>query len=174
MISEEDLVVASLAKIVGQELHTIDHNTLQTKSGPANKIDPRTFLTRNTNYRSNLNTQQKDGVSIKMHDGQAFFAGIDEALVQSMYPEPVASAPTQPTHLAQVDNVTAPTQPTHLAQVDNVTVKHQPTITENFNSLALEKTLKSIDKSLKSIDKTQKALLEYLTKSNLNSNISSE
>ena len=159
MISEEDLVVASLAKIVGQELHTIDHNTLQTKSGPANKIDPRTFLTRNTNYRSNLNTQQKDGVSIKMHDGQAFFAGIDEALVQSMYPEPVASAPTQPTHLAQVDNVT---------------VKHQPTITENFNSLALEKTLKSIDKSLKSIDKTQKALLEYLTKSNLNSNISSE
>jgi hypothetical protein len=45
MIREEDLATALVAKMAGMELRRVDDNTLtQSSTGPATRIDPKSFL----------------------------------------------------------------------------------------------------------------------------------
>jgi hypothetical protein len=45
MIKEEDIATAILAKMAGMELKKVDDSTInQSSSGPATRIDPKTFL----------------------------------------------------------------------------------------------------------------------------------
>lgn len=149
MFNEEDLTVASLARLVGSELNVIDKYTEKQNNGPANKLDPRTFLNKNNN-----NIRQNSNV-IK-HDGMAFYAGVDESMVQSMYPEPAATIEERP--------VITQSQSPPAAVISTITENFQTALAKNESlNLAGEKTLKSIDKTLKSIDKTQKLILELIS-----------
>mgnify|MGYP003344136752 CR=1 FL=1 len=84
-VSEEDLAIAGLAKLVGSNLNEIDKFTVQSKNGPANKIDPRQFLAGKAPQIQNKN--------VVHHQGQAFYAGVDEEMVRSMHPDAPASIP---------------------------------------------------------------------------------
>lgn len=142
--TEEDLAIAGLASLVGSELKTIDTFTVQGKNGPANKIDPRAFLSKNPNRPQNK--------QVVRHDGHAFYAGLDESIVQSLHPDPVPAAP-QPEYKQTEPPPTANTTKPSL----QVAIKpNKPVSLPQTNEYqdTLIKTLKSIDKTLKVIAKT--------------------
>lgn len=164
-INEEDFTVASLARLVGSELNVIDKFTeggSGGQGGPANKLDPRSFLNRNLQHN-------KPNPHTVKHDGKVFHAGIDEALVQSMYPYP--SDMSQPASLPPVD-----TTPIFTNVPASTNYVEPPVyVPSNNQNEALIKILQSIDKSLKSIDKTEKAftkLVTHLTKNYSDQNTS--
>lgn len=147
-ISEEDFAVASLAKLVGNELHAIDKFTTQSTNGPANKLDPRNFITGRPVAAQNRAVSH-GGQNIVRHNGQAFYAGVDEALVASLHPEPPSSL------VPREAAAPAPALgPATVRQNKNIEVKlqHSSAINTEFND-TLIKTLKSIDKTLKVIAK---------------------
>ena len=146
-INEEDFTVASLAKLVGSELHVIDTFTESGAKGLANKLDPRAFLNKNL-------PQRPQNKNIIKHDGMTFYAGVDESLVQSMHPDVVPSVPSLAAAPATAIPHAVP-QRTATTQVGSVT--------SNEQNEALIKILQSIDKSLKSIDKTEKTLTKLVT-----------
>ena len=146
-INEEDFTVASLAKLVGSELHVIDTFTENGAKGTANKLDPRSFLNKNF-------PQRPQNKNVIKHDGMTFYAGVDESLVQSMHPDVVPSVP-QPEAVPPAALPYARPQQTATSQVGSVT--------SNEQNEALIKILQSIDKSLKSIDKTEKTLTKLVT-----------
>lgn len=150
MYNEEDLTVASLAQLVGSELHTIDRNTESRTSNPANKIDPRAFLSKNAQSARPKNP------NIVKHQGHHFHAGVDESYVQSMYPDPAPQVPMAPTLQEPVGSVQH--APARAQAVQPV----MPAVT-TATTQELIKILQSIDKSLKSIDKTEKALTKLVT-----------
>ena len=165
MYSEEELTVASLAQLVGSELNTIDRNTESRTKAPANKLDPRSFLNKNHVVRqSNSN--------VVKHDGMHFHAGVDESLVQSMYPDLSVTARAQP--------VAAPVQPAAIVQP--IITSPPAAVYPGGQAVApaaaavspeLIKVLQSIDKTLKSIDKTEKnlaTLVAHLTSTNSDKN----
>jgi len=156
-MNDDDFTIASLAKLVGQELHTIDNNTITGKSGPANKLDPRSFLDQRR-YQGVKNPY------VAKHDGMVFHAGVDESVVQNMYPDPQPQgrAPQQPQ------------QPQQSSSIPSLVHYEKPPIVSDVMAEYYqnnEKLLKSIDKTLKSIDKTQKALVDALSKFNSNTSI---
>lgn len=152
-ISEEDLAVAGLAKLVGSELHAIDTYTTQSTNGPANKIDPRSFITGRAAATQNRAVSH-GGQKIVKHNGQTFYAGVDESLVASLHPDPPSTVPQL---FAEPAAPAAPVRPVHINRDINreVSVKVQPSPTINTElSDTLIKTLKSIDKTLKTIAKS--------------------
>lgn len=146
MINDEDFAAASLASLVGNELRTID-TYRDGKGAPANKLDPRSFLSRNNNQNNNQKNK-----NVVYQEGKAFYAGVDESYVQSLYPDP---AP--PSVSVNLDPSNVPTPATQQVVVDtNLTLKNtSKKVTENSTELDfyqnLIKILKSIDKSLKTI-----------------------
>ena len=158
MFNDEDITVASLAKIVGSELTMVDRFTEKSgsNSGPSNKIDPRSFLTKNSSVR-----QAKSNVVT--HDGKLFHAGVDESLVQSMYPDPVSvreSLPENQRNEQRQDSVA-------FFKPDLPVLKQENSSHSIAENEILIKILQSIDKSLKSIDKTEKNIAKLLTKSSI-------
>lgn len=151
MINEEDLTVASLAKLVGSELNTIDLNTHEHGSSPANKLDPKSFLMQRLPQRA---TAQSKHANVVKHQGMMFHAGVDESLVQQLYPEPMPAAGP----LANPPPV-AP----HAAARPATYPSHSPVITNSNDTKELIKILQSIDKTLKAIDKNEKATIKILT-----------
>ena len=58
---EEQLATAIVAKMVGNTLTEVDRNTInQSSSGPATKIDPKSFLPGVQQYQQNQHQQQID------------------------------------------------------------------------------------------------------------------
>lgn len=56
---QEQIAAATIAKIFGSELKSVDENTLQqSSSGPATKIDPMSFLTSVQEKRAQQQNQQ--------------------------------------------------------------------------------------------------------------------
>ena len=151
-VSEEDLAVASLAKLVGSELHAIDTFTTQTTNGPANKIDPRNFITGRAAAANSRAVMNRGGQQVVRHNGQTFYAGVDESLVMSLHPDPQPAAPVPAPAPAPALGRAVTNQPPSERRVP---IQMQPaaTINTEFND-TLIKTLKSIDKTLKSIVKT--------------------
>lgn len=139
-MNEEVLAVASLAKIVGSELHTIDKNTMEG-SRSANKTDPRSFLLKNSSVAQQL--QKKKNVAY--HDGKAFYTGVDESYVQSMHPDPV------PQSVPQTANTQSNSRPAAVEQRNILASSKENN--NNINNDVVLKVLKSIDKSLKIIAK---------------------
>jgi hypothetical protein len=152
MINEEDLTVASLASLVGSELNVIDKYTeSRGRSASANKLDPRAFLSKKPLPQRNPN--------VVRHDGMNFHAGVDESLVQSLYPEPVPQAPANTAQTVAAPVAAQPQlQPRPAWTPPVVTSTPTPAATQE-----LVKILQSIDKTLKSIDKTEKTLAKLLT-----------
>lgn len=147
-------MAASLAKLVGSELNVIDKNTeTHSNAGPALKIDPKAFLGRAPQSYKRPNS------NVVKHQGMMFHAGVDEALVQSLHPDP----PKSQVPMSALPQVAAPAQT--LPHIVESTPRSQVVIaaaplnqTEFYQSI--EKVLKSIDKTLKSIDKNYKAHIE--------------
>lgn len=146
MINEEDFAAASLASLVGSELRTID-TYRDGKGSPANKLDPRAFLSKNNQHNNQKNK------NVVYQEGKAFYAGIDESYVQSMYPDPAPS--TAPASLPPQENITASISYQPLTK-HNISLQDKPIpavedSTEIVFKQSLVKILKSIDKSLKTI-----------------------
>ena len=146
MINEEDFAAASLASLVGSELRTID-TYRDGKGVPANKLDPRAFLSKNNQHNNQKNK------NVVYQEGKAFYAGVDETYVQSLYPDPVP--PSASVNLDLPKN--APALITQQVTTEsNIKVKDiskrtlEDSIDSSFNQ-NLIKILKSIDKSLKTI-----------------------
>lgn len=136
MFNEEDVTIASLAKIVGNELHTIDKNSEPGRGQPANKLDPRSFL---ASAKQAVAAKNKHVV---YKDGKPYYAGIDESYVQSLYPDPPAAK-------LQTNPVPA------MSLKENV--KIEPVVPSKYVATEVVedvvRTLKSIEKTLKLINK---------------------
>jgi hypothetical protein len=164
MINEEDFTVASLAKLVGSELNTIDRYTEGGGvAGPANKLDPKSFITRNVNVQRTVKNP-----NVVRHQGMMFHAGVDESLVQSLYPDPVPQASTPQAQQAPQQTVKLSSLPntTTLPVTDPIMEPKTSApvyIQQAGASQELIKILQSIDKTLKSIDKTEKTLTKLVT-----------
>lgn len=151
MYNEEDFTVASLASLVGAELNTIDRNT-EKATNPANKLDPRSFLTKTPHAVRSKNT------NIVKHQGMHFHAGVDESLVQSLYPDPAPAAAAGAGSLPATSQQPLATRQT--AAVFSPALSQEQAL---FNNENLIKILQSLDKTMKSIDKTEKAITKILT-----------
>lgn len=154
MVTEDDFIVASLAKLVGSELNVIDHHTEGHRKG-ANRLDPKSFL-------NQKNLRPRNTPAVIKHEGMSFYAGADEAMVQSMYPDPnqIQHNSAPPVTAVSAPAVAPPVhvQPaTQLLQAAAIPSQNNAEFNDN-----LLKILKSIDKTLKSIDKTEKTLAEIL------------
>ena len=161
MYSEEELTVASLAQLVGSELNIIDRNTESRTKAPANKLDPRSFL--NKNY-----VVRQSNSNVVKHDGMHFHAGVDESLVQSMYPDLSVAAPVQPVQPAAIVQPIITSPPAAVYPGGQAVAPAAAAV-----SPELIKVLQSIDKTLKSIDKTEKnlaTLVAHLTSTNSDKN----
>ena len=145
MFNEEDLTVASLAKLVGSELNAIDLKTHEHGSSPANKLDPKSFISQKLPQRA---AQQTRSGHVVKHQGMMFHAGVDESYVQQLYPEPASVAAPPPSAAAAMPGAAPP--------------RAQP-ITYSESNSELIKVLQSIDKTLKAIDKNEKATIKILT-----------
>ena len=155
MINDEDFTVASLASLVGAELNVIDKNTeSRGRQAAANKLDPRAFLSKRPLQQRNPN--------IVKHDGMTFHAGVDESLVQTLYPDhpptaiPAVAAAAAPPVIQPVAVAVPPRAPALVAAPAAAAVSSLPILQE------LTKILASIDKTLKSIDKNEKATVKIL------------
>jgi hypothetical protein len=155
MINDEDMAVASLASLVGGELKTIDKFTESGKSMPANKLDPRLFLNKN-----NPQNNQHKNKNVVYQEGKAFYAGIDEAYVQSLYPDPAPSAAVPPAAVSS-SSVAAPV--TNLPVVQPAITKHSITLKSEEASSTEEAFKQNLVKILKSIDKSLKTIANNLT-----------
>ena len=146
MINDEDFAAASLASLVGSELRTID-TYRDGKGPPANKLDPRAFLSKNNQHNNQKNK------NVVYQEGKAFYAGIDESYVQSMYPDP--APPSMPANLPPQENIASVNiqQPLtrHSVVVHDKPIPVIEDSTEIVFKQSLVKILKSIDKSLKTI-----------------------
>ena len=99
---EEQLATAIVAKMAGMELKKVDENTLtQSSTGPATKIDPRSFLPGAQQYQQN---QQQAMITA---------ANREAALA---YPLP---QPHQPMPTANVQTVSTPQPQTFTGQDPN-------------------------------------------------------
>jgi hypothetical protein len=148
MINDEDMAVASLATLVGSELRTID-TYRDGKGSPANKLDPKLFLNKN-----NSQSNQHKNKNVVYQEGKAFYAGIDESYVQSLYPDPAPVA-------ASSGSVAAPA--TVLPVVQPVVNKHSITLKSEESSSTEEAFKQNLVKILKSIDKSLKTIANNLT-----------
>ena len=146
MINEEDFAAASLASLVGSELRTID-TYRDGKGSPANKLDPRAFLSKNNQHNNQKNK------NVVYQEGKAFYAGVDETYVQSLYPDPApppASVNLDPPKNAPALITQQVTTESNLKVKDISKRTLEDSIDSSFNQ-NLIKILKSIDKSLKTI-----------------------
>ena len=143
MINEEDFAAASLASLVGSELRTID-TYRDGKGAPANKLDPRTFLSKNNQHNNQKNK------NVVYQEGKAFYAGIDESYVQSLYPEPAPSLPP-PEAVAVESQKATPVLTKHSVTLKDREISPVEDSAEVAFKQNLVKILKSIDKSLKTI-----------------------
>lgn len=155
MYNEEDIAIATLAQLVGSELNTIDRNTESRTRSPANKLDPKSFLTKNNQqlYKKNAN--------VIKHDGMNFHAGIDESLVQSLYPDvhPTSQSNSPPT--PPVGGAASAAVHTPLLSIATSPVPPGPDLSGSLAELI--KIISSIDKTMKSIDKNEKNITKLIT-----------
>lgn len=141
MFNEEDITIASLAKIVGNELHTIDKNSEPGRGLPANKLDPKSFL-------ASAKTIANKNKHVVYKDGKQYYAGIDETYVQSLYPDPPAAKPQT---IPQPSSLKEEVKNTHVTINRDMSISSSKISTDVIEDIV--KTLKSIDKTLKSINK---------------------
>jgi hypothetical protein len=145
-MNNEDLTIASLAKLVGGELSVVDKLTQSSgQQGTANKIDPRSFLIKNNPALK----KRAESKGVVYHDGKAFYNGPDESYVQSMYPE-ISAPPSSPSSPVAAQPP-APVESVRAAAPSQV-ISSQLNVNNEIAENAI-KLLKSIDKSLKTIAK---------------------
>jgi hypothetical protein len=95
MITDEQLATALVAKMAGMELRKVDDNTLtQSSTGPATRIDPKSFLPGFQQMQKN-----KEQLMLERLNREAMMAHplpLDSINQQQSVPQPVLQTTSQP------------------------------------------------------------------------------